>query len=436
MSNIQLTNEQVEILTNLSRSFPEGLLRRARLILAYAEGVPTMLAASNAGISRSRARYWKRQFLLRGMEIFGLKVDNWNSGIQSIVQTEHPGELQDFTTDDTQEEVGITIHDGSIPYPTVQKTIGLNLDDYLAEAGKKIWLFHFAIMLSHEQGALLGEDSEELHDMRVATRRMRTAFEIFTPAFDEKTMQQFRTGLQRVGRALGAVRDMDVILDNGINYQMKIDEANRPYLDPLLNSWKQSIETKRLKLTKQLHSEKYERFKREFNYFLQTSSGKVDKEKIGNGANSRIRDLVPVLIYSRYAAVREYESILPKASISDLHALRIEFKKLRYILEYFKEILGEEAGKAINEIKQYQDHLGELHDADVGCQLVSDFLENWEDNQTSLPIQDRLNPEPIVTYLATLHAERYRKVTTFYKRWQYFNRVEFRQSLAQAISVL
>ena len=73
-----------------------------------------------------------------------------------------------------------------IPYPQPRQIIGISPDDTLAEAGKKVWLYYFAEMLCHESGTILGENIEELHDMRVATRRMRSAFDIFSPAFDAK----------------------------------------------------------------------------------------------------------------------------------------------------------------------------------------------------------------------------------------------------------
>jgi CHAD domain-containing protein len=127
---------------------------------------------------------------------------------------------------------------------------------------------------------------------------------------------------------------------------------------------------------------------------------------------------------------------VPTASVTQLHALRIEFKKFRYTLEYFKEILGEGADQAVNEIKQLQDRLGELHDADVACELVRRFLKRWDEYQHQKPIAERLNPEAIVIYLAYLHSERFRLTASFPELWRKFNRPEFRQKLAQAISLL
>ena len=436
MSNIQLTEEQKRKLTDLSQSATELFIHRARLILAYAEGKPTMQAAIQAGISRGRARYWKRQFLTIGMGIFnkdsGEKVP---SGASAQPISRADGELiEEITSEQKEDDRTEVLVD--LAYPQPQKSIGLYADDSLAEAGRKVWLYHFATMLSHEKGTLQGDDIEELHDMRVATRRMRSAFDIFEPAFDPKIMKRYLNGLRGIGRVLGQVRDMDVLLGKALIYQGKLKEQARPGLDTLLDAWLQVIDKKRSKLTKHLHSAGYQRFKQNFNHFVQIPVDDRGSSIPGIGTTSRIRDIIPVLVYSRYAAVRTYDAILPSASITQLHALRIEFKKFRYTLEYFREILGEGTAKAINELKQYQDHLGELHDADVACQLVRGFLKSWEENQTQTPIHERINPEPMVTYLAYLHAERYRLMVTFPELWQDFSRVEFRQNMSQAISRL
>ena len=436
MTGIVLTDVDKQKLEVLAQTAPDLFIRRARLILAYAEGKPTLLAAMQAGISRGRARYWKRQFLSKGMNVFPVRP--------AVVPGEEGLSQRLYAMADNLPtiDVGVKQIEGEnppvldIPYPSPLEAIGIKADDSLSVAGKKVWLYHFALMLSHEQGTRLGEDVEELHDMRVATRRMRTAFDVFGEAFNPKIMKHYLKGLRGIGRALGQVRDMDVILHNGLSYQSNLDEQARPGLEPLIVAWEKMIEKKRLKLIKHLEDNAYDSFKRNFNEFLQAPDQNLRPDFQGSETTNRIRDIVPVLIYGRYAAVKAFENILPTATVSQLHALRIEFKKLRYTLEYFREILGESAGKLINEIKQYQDHLGELHDADVGCQLVKDFLNSWDDNQIQQPITERINPEPIVSYLAYLHAERYKLMAVFPPLWQKFSRPEFRHHLAQAISLL
>lgn len=434
MTIIPLTDEQKRELLHLSQNAPELLIHRARLILAYSQGKPTLQAAAEAGMSRGRARYWKRQFLAKGMEIFtqerspisraGQVTSSENKKVKKAANQQPSPQLEHDT--------GTRLE---ISYPNPLASIGLDPDDTLSEAGRKVWLYHFALMLAHEEGTLRGEDSEELHDMRVATRRMRTAFDIFGPAYDPKSIKQHLNGLRRIGKALGTVRDMDVILEHAVSYQNKLQESGRLGLEPLLSEWKRQIDKKRSKMLKYLQSEAYQDFLHDFNLFLQQPDH-IDDSIIQETSDSHLRDIVPVLIYTRYAAVRAYQSILPAASMQQLHALRIDFKKFRYTLEYFREILGESTKSVITELKQYQDHLGVLHDADVACDLVKTFLSDWEQDQQEKLILERQNPKQIVTYLAYLYAERYRLTSSFPKLWSKFSRSEFRQMIAQAISVL
>jgi CHAD domain-containing protein len=434
MTALTLTNEEKQILTDLTHSTDELLVHRARLILAYADGKATLQAAQEAGISRGRARYWKRQFFARGMGIFqaGGASDEGEHHPVEVMPDEEQAEIaeQDYTQD------GQISTKMPLPYPERRSSIGITADDTLAEAGKKVWQYYFAEMLSHEEGTLLGEDSEELHDMRVAARRMRSAFDIFGQAFAAKVLKPNLQGLRKIGMVLGKVRDLDVLLEKAIGYQQKLDADEQAGLQPLLEDWGRTIQRKRKKMSRHLQSAGYQKFLYSFNEFIQIPTPSNTLTISGNGSSSRVRDVVPVLVYSRYAAVRAYEAIVPIASVTQLHALRIEFKKFRYTLEYFREILGEGIRQAIGELKDIQDHLGELHDADVACQLVADFMREWDENQVQKPITERSNPEPIATYLAYLHAERYRLTRSFPEVWQKFNRPEFRQIIAQAVTAL
>ncbi len=436
MTGICLSEEEKQILTELAKTGPELITHRARLILAYAEGKPTLRASSEAGISRGRARFWKRQFIAKGMDIFQASPitelpDGARSEAGSTTMVGIEPETETAASSSVLSEAAV-----ELPYPELREKIGIQPGDPMAEAGRKIWSYYFAQMISHEEGTLLGEDLDELHDMRVATRRMRTAFDIFNPAFEAKTMKRHLKGLRTIGRVLGQVRDMDVLLESALAYQGKLKENDQPGLEPLIADWSATIAKQRTKMTEHMQSKEYQDFKHMFNRFLQAADPIEPTDRFAEAKGALLRDTVPVLVYSRYATVRAYEGIVYTASITQLHALRIEFKKFRYTLEYFREILGEGIGAAINEIRQLQDHLGELHDADVGCQLVRSFLKQWDDKQALKPILERVNPEPIVTYLAYLHDERYRLTSSFPVLWRKFSRPEFRQRIAQAISQL
>lgn len=311
---------------------------------------------------------------------------------------------------------------------------GVEPDDPLSEAGRKVLSYHFAQMVRHEEGTRLGEDIEELHDMRVATRRMRAAFEVFENAFEKKTIKKHLKGLRATGRALGRVRDLDVFMEKAGHYLETLPGDQHLGLEPLLSLWEQEREADREKMLKYLKGEDYADFKRDFLNFL-TSSGEGAREVSGTDPHL-VRHVVPVLVYTRMAAVLAYGPTLDSATISQLHMLRIEFKKLRYTLEFFREVLGESVKELINDIKSLQDHLGDLNDADVACNILRQFLDDWESRQVYKPISERDNPEPIVAYLAAKHAERYFLTSTFHDVWLRFDQPQMHSKLASAISVL
>lgn len=311
---------------------------------------------------------------------------------------------------------------------------GIEPEDDLSEAGRKVMGYHFAQMILHEAGTRLGSDIEELHDMRVATRRMRAAFEVFGDAFDRKAVKVHLKGLRATGRALGRVRDLDVFMEKARQYLETLPQEQRRGLEPLLTLWEAERLADRTQMLQYLNSEDYANFKRKFLDFVTTpgAGAKPTSEKDAH----QVQHIAPVLIYSRLGAVRAYGAILESASIEQLHALRIEFKKLRYTLEYFSEVLGNETKGLIADIKNLQDHLGDLNDADVACSILRQFLDEWESRQVHLPISERENPEPVVAYLANKHAERYFLTTTFQDVWQGFDQPEMRSNIASAVSVL
>ncbi len=321
-------------------------------------------------------------------------------------------------------------------FPEPMESPGIEPGDPMVEAGRKVLKYYFAEMLAHEEGTKLGNDIEELHDMRVATRRMRSAFSVFGDYFQKKKIRGHLTGLRAAGKSLGRVRDLDVFMEKADRYIEKVDADAAEGLSPLIDGWKTERDSERKKMLKYLNSSDYEKFKQEFNIFLNSPGMGARESKDGDNIPKLVQHAAPMLIYTSLASVRTFDSVIPSATIEQLHALRIEFKKLRYTVEFFREVLGAESKSVISDIKTLQDHLGDLNDADVACQILSDFLANWEVRQMNLPLSERKNPEPVVEYLAAKHSERHALMTTFPDVWNNFNRQEFRKNLALAISVL
>ena len=425
-----LQPEQKSLLETLAETSPNPAeQRRAKILLLYDAGKSTTEIAEAVGLSEHSVQHWRREFVKQGVDIFSGTED-----VEKEIAEPKDSEVAEATS--PQKEKTPKSAPVQERYPGVRKKAGIKADDSMAEAGRKNLLFHFSRMVAHEKGTRLGEDIEELHDMRVATRRMRAAFEVFSPYFRPKVVKAHLKGLRATGRALGRVRDLDVFMEKAQHYLEPLPELERTGLNPLLSAWGEERAADRKLMLAHLDSESYQTFKHDFNEFVSTPGAGVRSSAEEQANPTLVRELVPVLIYTRLAAVRAYEKIVPNAAIEQLHALRIEFKKLRYTVEYFREVLGEGANEVIEDIKGLQDHLGDLNDADVACQILREFIESWEERQIDLPLQERKNPEPVVAYLAAKHAERHRLMITFPEAWVHFNRPELRKNLALAISVL
>ena len=312
------------------------------------------------------------------------------------------------------------------------KAPGILPDDPMSEAGRKVLRFHFERMLEHEPGTRLGEDIEELHDMRVATRRMRSAFRVFSPYFDPDVLKPFLKGLKRTGGALGSVRDLDVFMEKAQRYLDGLPEEGRSSLDPLLANWQEEREAARAQMLAYLDGKKYQQFTRDFGEFLLTEGAGALPVPADKPLPHRVCHLVPTLIYGRYQVVRGYETVVEDAAIETLHALRIDCKRLRYSLEFFREVLGPEAEDVIREVVIIQDHLGNLHDADVACGLLVGFLDGWAKAEQ----RERINVSGVASYLVAKQNELRELIESFPEAWQHFNRSEVRRKLALAVSVL
>src|SRR3954453_11498710 len=88
----------------------------------------------------------------------------------------------------------------------------LNAEQPYAEAAARIVSVRASELTEQAQGVLDTGDIERVHDMRVATRRLRAALEIFEPCFPAEAYDAALTEVKRLADALGERRDRDVAI--------------------------------------------------------------------------------------------------------------------------------------------------------------------------------------------------------------------------------
>ena len=256
--------------------------------------------------------------------------------------------------------------------PPASRTPGVTADDHVAEAGRKVLRFHLTRMIDREPGTRAGTDPEDLHAMRVATRRMRAAWRVFGDGFRPERTRRYRNRLREVAARLGAVRDLDVLLEAADTYRADLPVTEQRALDPLLAAWRRYREDARVLLMHELDSAGYARFVEDFRVFVQTDGAAV--LPVVPTQPHRIRDTAPSRIWAAYEQVRAYEPVLRWADVETLHDLRIAAKWLRYTLEFVREALGPDVAPLVARVTALQDHLGYLHDADVSAAMARTFL--------------------------------------------------------------
>jgi len=265
---------------------------------------------------------------------------------------------------------------------------------------------------------------------------MRAAFDLFGEAFKPKTLKPHLKGLQATGRVLGKVRDIDVFIEKAGMYLSTLPEEEKNGLDPLLDQWSTERNQARDKLLFYLNGKEYMKFKERFSAFLEKPQKEEKYDLNASPKPDRVRHLAPVMIYTHLAAVRAYDCILDTASITQLHALRIEFKKLRYSFEFFQDVLGPEGKAVINDLKKIQDHLGNLNDANIATLQLQEFIDQWSVRQSKLPVYLQRSSSGVMMYLTFRYSERHQLMTTFSKIWADLFGSEFLKNIARAVSVL
>jgi triphosphatase len=309
------------------------------------------------------------------------------------------------------------------------RSVGIVADDSLPEAAVKVLRFHFARMKRREAGTRDGVDADALHDMRVATRRMRAAWRVFDGAFKAGKTKKLRRHLETLADRLGTVRDLDVLIEGLEAYRLGLDAAQGPGLEPLHSLWHRQRANARTQLLLELDSSGYETFVTEMEEFLEAGANAAAAVATPT-APHRVRDRAASEIWAAYEVVRAYELVLPWADVETLHELRIATKWLRYALEFFGETLGPDCERLLARVAALQDHLGLLHDADVATKLARDLLVA-RSGELSKP-----ETEAIGAYLRSREREVARLRRGLGPIWRAVNGAPFRRALGRATAAL
>jgi CHAD domain-containing protein len=234
--------------------------------------------------------------------------------------------------------------------------------------------YHFEILISWQENASSWADIEGVHQMRVATRRLRSALSLFRSAVPKNISQLWLVDLRWIGEQLGYARDLDVLISEG--------------LTPFVNNLKLTAETSFRQLAEEKRADAYQqkvipllegaRYQQFCPRFSEWVASRAWEQAPGTKKSSK-QLAMPITDYARQVLDKQEQKVLKTGKGIDykdnqaMHQLRIECKKLRYAAEFFTP-LCQELSDYIGHLKKLQDILGVLHDVSLTQELLQQLL--------------------------------------------------------------
>jgi triphosphatase len=217
----------------------------------------------------------------------------------------------------------------------------------------------------HEPGARLGDNPEELHDLRIAGRRLDAILRQFRSSLPASFLR-LRPTLKKVLRALGDARDLDVALSELETFSRKLPQSDRESVEPLKQHLVLERGRARARMLSVLDSVSVQKDLQDLTSLLTTHSAASQPSSLELALN-----VAPELIRRRYRKVRKGADLLTTdSSMEAYHAVRGHVKKLRYALEAVAVLYGKPADEMLRAMRRWQEKLGVQQDAAVASRRL------------------------------------------------------------------
>jgi CHAD domain-containing protein len=228
-------------------------------------------------------------------------------------------------------------------------------------------------ILAHDPGTRLGTDPEALHKMRVAVRRLRAFLRVARPILDRGWADELRAELKWIGRALGAVRDHDVLLIHVRAQAETLPSTDVAALGLIVEGIERHRETSREEMLEALSSPRYLEL-----------LGRIELAGEAPQWNGKRRSVQKLAATEFKKLERAIKALDPPPSDTELHRLRVRGKRARYAGELAEAVVGKKARRFVDRAKNVQDVLGEHQDAVVADERVRELVLSRSNPQLAL----------------------------------------------------
>jgi CHAD domain-containing protein len=289
----------------------------------------------------------------------------------------------------------------------------LNCHDAAGQAIQVVLGARMKKMCALRDRALNWDDPEGVHDMRVASRRLRSALSDFRPYLRKGSMPLPR--LKAIAKSLGAARDEDVVLAALEALCAQADEEVARGIGTIVEEHRRRRVQARSVLERTIRSSAIAEFRDDFRTRLRTATNLPDSagEKVANQVLT-FTQVGTRIIGARLKQLSDAgDAVYHPLQTKRLHKLRIIAKRLRYAVELFAPCWDDEFKKSAAEIALFQTSLGELHDCDIWITNLGARLKK----ENGAGLDHRQNNEAAVWLLGHFAGERTKHYCDALARW-------------------
>jgi len=283
------------------------------------------------------------------------------------------------------------------------------------EATKVILRFLLEVIKQNEEGIKEDIDTEFLHDFRVAIRRTRSALGQIPSVLPHEISDRFQNDFATLGNMTNELRDLDVYLLSEARYKAMLPEFLQTAIEPMFDYLRSKRSAALNAVREGLASNEYATILRDWEAFL----NQPDLiEPIPENAEREIKSLASERIDNRYRRVTKTgQKALQIKDEELLHKLRIDCKKLRYLLEFFSSLYPQnEINKLIGQLKILQDNLGEFHD----LVIQQEYLLHISDQLTASGKVEQITLLSIGSLIGSFEDEKLRVKNEFAEIFKHF----------------
>jgi len=214
-----------------------------------------------------------------------------------------------------------------------------------------------ASLMRHDPGVRLGDDLEDVHRARVATRRLRSQLRTFRTLLDTEWANALREDLRWLGGGLGSVRDRQVMAQRVRTRTVSLAEDDAPTVADLAAELQAESEEARARLVLDMRTDRY----------IELIERLVEASRapaLTPEAQQRAAVVIPPLARRDWKQLRKGIAGLPdQPDDPALHRIRILAKRVRYAAEAAEPIAGKIATRSADAAAALQDVLGDHQDS-------------------------------------------------------------------------